>query len=153
MVPSAEATSRVAQDLGAVLELGGEGSPAGLDSRRQELVRARSMIPDGDRHQAAQSGRVVDQVEPIAALDDDVVGELVLDDDVDHLDLRALARAPGYELTQRPKARDERLEERPALGRESCAVVGLHWPRACGAAPALVNRAVQAWPKPCTTEA
>jgi hypothetical protein len=73
----------VAEDFRAVAEHGRGRPPAFGETRLQKLVGGWSVIPDGDRRQPAQSGRVEDQRAAIRERGDDVVGELVLDDDVD----------------------------------------------------------------------
>jgi len=45
-------TRRVAEDAFAVLESRRRRLPAVIEPALQEFIRARSMIPDGDRHDA-----------------------------------------------------------------------------------------------------
>jgi hypothetical protein len=81
----------------------GRGDPAGRDPRFEELVGRRSVIPHGDRVDGAKSCRIEDE-EARRLLDDHVVGELVLNDDVN--DVAPIRATPREHVFERPQAID-----------------------------------------------
>ena len=83
---------------GAVDGAGGGGDPAGGNPSIEDLVGGRAVIPHGDRIDRAQSCRIEDE-KPGGLFDDHVVGELVLDDDVD--DVGAIRATPREHILER----------------------------------------------------
>lgn len=74
-------TRRVPFDAVAVFQSGGRGLPTFGKSVLQKLVRARVLVPDGDRRHGTESSGVVNE-EDVLVRDDYVVGEFVLGDDL-----------------------------------------------------------------------
>ena len=70
------------------------------------------MVPDGDRRHATQSGGVVDEVDLVAVKNDDIVGVLVLRDDLDDEPWWSLGRPPAHDTAQCTLVGDERCESR-----------------------------------------
>jgi len=70
------------EDTIAPLKLGRSGRPSCLEPGREKFVRSRSVVPDGDRLQNAQSGGVINKNQRLAPRDYYVVSEFVLDNDV-----------------------------------------------------------------------
>jgi hypothetical protein len=85
---------------GAVDGAGRRRDPAGGDTRLEQLVGGRSVIPHGDRVHAAESCRVEDE-EALRLLDDHVVCEFILDDNVD--DVAAGRATPPEHVLERPE--------------------------------------------------
>ena len=73
----------MSEDLVALPRCRWSRLPAAPQARLQELIGGRPMVPDGDRRHRPQSGRVVDDVNPVLPRDDHIVRELVLHDDID----------------------------------------------------------------------
>src|SRR5262245_9705441 len=91
----------VAEDLVAVAGGCGRRPPAAGEAGIEELLRARGVVPDGDRRHASQSGGVIDEIEARAAGDDDIVGILVLYDDAVDEPGRCRREAKAYDLLER----------------------------------------------------
>ena len=74
-------------------------------SSLDEFFAARPMVPDGDRHHVAQSGRVEDGVDVGPDANDHVIGELVQPDDVEELSRRVEGPEPAHHIAERPQGR------------------------------------------------
>ena len=55
--------------------------PAG-ETLAQDFVGARLVIPHGNCRDPSQSGRIINEHQPFTVRDDDIMGELILHDDV-----------------------------------------------------------------------
>ncbi len=79
----------------------GGRAPAGQRAGVEQLLGGGAMIPDGDRRPFAEDpGRVVDEVDLVAIWeDDDVVGVLVLGDDLDDQPRQALGGPAADDVT------------------------------------------------------
>jgi hypothetical protein len=62
------------------------------------------MIPPGDRAEATKSRAIEYQVD-IAGVHHDIVGKLVLNDNIDHQITRRLREAPSHQILQAPQRR------------------------------------------------
>lgn len=78
----AKRAGRVSEYSIAVPQLRQRRRPSHGEAALQQLAGSRLMIPHGDRREFPQSSRVVDEHEPVGERDNDVVGELVLHNDV-----------------------------------------------------------------------
>jgi len=107
----------VAEHLRALAGVGRGRLPAAREARRQQLVGSWAPVPDGDRHQRAQSRGVEDQEEAIPIRDDHIVGELVLDHDVVDDEGRLVPQSPAEERVQ--------ATEPPEIGRERLCLDGV----------------------------
>ena len=79
----AQAARGVAEDDRAVDRVGRRRGPAVREPIVEQLVGSRAMIPHGDRGDAAQSGGIEHEERRGRPAHDDVVGELILHDDVE----------------------------------------------------------------------
>ena len=66
----------------AALEQRRSGSPTRVQARFENLIRSRSMVPNGNCRHATESSRVVNQNESVAPRHNNVMSELILNDDL-----------------------------------------------------------------------
>jgi hypothetical protein len=153
MVLLRDSTGRVSEDSGTPGEVGRSRCPAAGKARPKQLVRARLMVEDGDRHHFAYSGRVERQESVVSHLKDNIMRELVLRDHVSRLAPARGRACPVEKGGQRPYGLDRRPHgcelvrlkpdlivhgkglHRSAAGGGSRSYIA-HWGRARGAAHA-----------------
>jgi hypothetical protein len=103
---SADEAPSVTQNHVALLRPRRPGPPTSCQAAVQQLRRARTMVPDGDRHHVAQSGRVKDGEEVVGHPDYDIVGKLILGQGVDDLGWRSSREGPIKDVPDRPEPFD-----------------------------------------------
>lgn len=95
---------RVTDDFVAVPQLAWRGLPSGGDPRLQQFIRARTVIPDGDRRDLTESGRSEDQNESFAEGCNHIVRVFILRDRLRQQQGRRLRPPPHDRLLQRAEA-------------------------------------------------
>jgi hypothetical protein len=91
---------RVAENAIAVLELRARRLPATAQTLREELRRRRLVVPHGDRRDRPESRRIKDEEMVAFKRYHDVVGVLVLCDDLHDDARRRVLAAPAEDIGQ-----------------------------------------------------
>jgi hypothetical protein len=103
---------RVAQHPIAVPQRAWRGLPSFGHPRRQQFIRVRTMIPDGDRRDFTESGRAEDQNESVAIGCKYIVRIFIVRDCLDEAGWRGLPTAPRHELLERAENRQLGFQRR-----------------------------------------
>jgi hypothetical protein len=101
-------TGRVAQDAIAFAQWARRGTPASGDSRCQQFISVRAMIPDGDRRDLALSGGPQNQRQSTSVgtpRRDHIMCVFIQGECFDKQYRRTLRAPPQDELLQRPESR------------------------------------------------
>jgi hypothetical protein len=119
---------RVAYYFVAVAQRTRRGPPTTGESRRQQLIGVRAMVPHGDRRDFALSGRLQNQCQsaPAPPRRNHVVSVFVERDCFDQQYRRPLGAPPQDEFLQRSEARQFAFERSQRFDWEVCAIDDLH---------------------------
>ena len=118
--------SRVTQHALAVAQRARHGPPPAGDSRGQQFVGARTMVPHGDRRDLALSGRLQNQCQPVPPRRNHVVSVFVERDCFSQQHRRAPGAPPQDKLLERAEARQLAFERSQRFDWEVCSVYDLH---------------------------
>lgn len=99
---AAQARRKAEHDL-ALAHCAGSRLPAARDSALEQLTRIGLMVPDGDRHHGAKSGRVENEEGIVGDTEHDIVGVLILDHDIDELGGRCAVERPANDCREGPQ--------------------------------------------------
>jgi hypothetical protein len=118
--------SRVTQHALAVAQRARRWLPPAGDSRGQQFVGAREVVPHGDRRDLALSGRLQNQCQPIPPRRNHVVSVFVERDCFSQQHRRAPGATPQDKLLERAEARQLAFERSQRFDWEVCSVDDLH---------------------------
>jgi hypothetical protein len=117
---------RVTQHALAVAQRARHGPPPAGDSRGQQFVGARTMVPHGDRRDLALSGRLQNQRQPVPPGRNHVVSVFVERDCFSQQHRRAPGAPPQDKLLERAEARQLAFERSQRFNWEVRSVYDLH---------------------------
>jgi hypothetical protein len=118
--------SRVTQHALAVAQGARHWPPTAGDSRGQQFVGAREVVPHGDRRDLALSGRLQNQYQPVPPGRNHVVSVFVERDCFSQQHRRAPGATPQDKLLERTEARQLAFERSQRFDWEGCSVDDLH---------------------------
>jgi hypothetical protein len=119
-------TGRVTKHAIAVAQRARRGPPPAGDSAGEQFIRARAVVPHGDRRDFALSGRLQNQCQPVPPRRNYVVGEFVERDCFSQQHRRTPGAPPEDELLQRAEARQFAFERSQRFDWEVCSIGDLH---------------------------
>jgi len=119
-------TGSVSQHALAVAQRARRRPPPAGDSRNQQFIGARAMVPHGDRRDFALSGRLQNQCQPVPPRRNYVVSVFVERDCFGQQHRRTPDAPPEDELLQRAEARQFAFERSQCFDWEVCSIDDLH---------------------------